>query len=525
MKKKPPARGTPKKVTAKKSPTPLLAAALGSLSEGVLVLARPLRKSGLAIVHANAAFCRMSGYAADELATMGHGLLHVDLADRERLAAWLRVTKGDQSLTGESALRRKDGSTFSAHWVFNLVTEPTGKAAHIVAIYRDTTEHRGLRQVQDNTQRLEAVGRLAGGVAHDFNNLISVINGYCEMLAPMLQDRPQALREVTEIHNAGRKAAELTRQLLAFGRRQPLDMQAIDLNQFIVENEGTLARLLGSAGALELELDDAAGHVRTDPTQLQQVLINLVVNARDALRDKGVVTLRTGSRVIKAGHNRRATDPVPGTYALLAVADNGTGMDKETLDQLFEPFFTTKAKGKGSGLGLSLVYGVVQQSGGTIAVRSELLVGSTFEISLPQVPAPARPVRTMPVSPIPAIPTTKGHEVVCVIEDDAVLRKMVAGILTTDGYRVIDAADAAEAKQRTAAFEKPVQLLIANFGNESEKLAKALHRRAKALRVLNACNHNACRTLTWLAAEHQAFLPRPFALSELLKAVRRLLDV
>ncbi|MFZ9681964.1 MAG: ATP-binding protein [Cephaloticoccus sp.] len=522
MKKKTASRRSAPRSGARPAPA-LLASALASLGEGVLVLARPLRKAGLTIVHANAAFCRMSGYAAAELTGRGHGLLHVEPADRERLALWLRAG-ADHPLSGESYLKRQDGDTLSAAWTFSVIAE-SGKPGHLVAIYRDTTERRGLQKIEGHTQRLEAVGRLAGGVAHDFNNLTSVINGYCEMLAPQLEDHPRALHDVTEIHRAGRKAADLTRQLLAFGRRQPLDKRVIDLNQFVRENEGILTRLLGSTGKLVLELDGAVGHVRTDPTQFQQVLLNLMLNARDALRDRGTVTVRTEQRTVRSGQNRRATDPAPGTYAVPTVQDNGTGMDKETQEHLFEPFFTTKAKGKGSGLGLALVYGVVQQSGGFITVRSELLVGSTFEIVLPVEAAPAVPVPAAVPAGIPAIPATRGHEVVCVVEDDAVLRKMVACILTADGYRVIDAATAAEARQRANAFGKPMQLLVINLsGPDGEKLAKALHGKSPDLRVLNACNHNAWQTLDWLPVAHQAALPRPFALSELLKAARRLLD-
>lgn len=487
------------------------------------MLARPLRKSGFPIVYANAAFCRMSGYTAGELDAGTHGLVHVEPADRERISLWAKADGAEHPLSGESYLRRKDGHMFSAAWTFSRVRDDGEKPGHIVVIYRDTTERRGLQKVQGHTQRLEAVGRLAAGVAHDFNNLISVINGYCQILEPMLEDNPKALHEVSQIHSAGRKAAELTRQLLAFGRRQPFAARVIELNQFVRENEPALTRLLGAAGKLELELDEAPRCVQTDPEQFQQVLFNLVLNARDALRDRGVVTLRTEHRTLTAGFNRRDTDPAPGDYVVLTVTDNGTGMDKETQERLFEPFFTTKPKGKGSGLGLATVYGVVQQSNGFINVRSELLVGSTFEIVLPAVTASAEPVSSPPVESMHPAPSTRGHETVCVVEADPVLCKMVAGILTSDGYRVIDATNPAEAVQRISSIGKPVQLLVTNMDREGEKLAKSLHKTG-GLRVLDTCDRNAWQTLTWLPTGHQAALPRPFALSELLKAARRLLD-
>lgn len=522
MKKKPQSRRAPRR---KERPArELHSAALGALGEGVLVLAQVPRREGLRIVYANAALCQLSGYAEQDLIGAAPGLLHVEPNDRERLMHWATGDASSPPLVGESFLRRKDGEMFSAVWTYSRMVAGRGKTQHLVALYRDTTERRGKQQIQGDARRMEAIGRLAGGVAHDFNNLISVINGYCEVLAPVLQAQPKALHDLTEIHNAGRKAAELTRQLLAVGRRQPFNARVIDLNQFVRESEAALTRLLGTEAKMAIELADDAGFVRTDPAQFHQVLLNLVLNARDALRDHGVITIRTAKRTVVSGRNRRATDPEPGTYAVLIVADNGTGMDKATLEHLFEPFFTTKPEGKGSGLGLALVYGAVQQSNGFINVHSELLVGSSFEIVLPQSTAPVEPRASAPLESIPAIPATRGHETVLVIEPDTVLRKMVAGILTTDGYRVIDAATPAEARNHIAALDKPVQLLVTNLDREQEKFAQALRRSTAGLRVLNICNHNAAKTRAWLPATQQAALPRPFALSELLKAARGLLD-
>ena len=205
------------------------------------------------------------------------------------------------------------------------------------------------------------------------------------MLAAHVASNPQAMREVAEIHHAGRKAAALTQQLLAFSRRQPLNARVINLNDLVNANAGIVRRLVGEAGKLELELGENLANVKTDPAQFQQVLLNLVLNARDALRDRGRIVVTTENRELKTGLNRRQLDTPPGRYVAIRVADNGTGMDAETQKHLFEPFFTTKPEGKGTGLGLALVYGVVQQSGGFISAQSALLVGSTFEILLPAV--------------------------------------------------------------------------------------------------------------------------------------------
>lgn len=503
----------------------LLGAALRAQAEGVFIAGRRTASGGLKIIFANDQFCAITGYTAAELTGRAHDFVHVAATDRARLARWLQAAKSGQPLNGEGYLARKDGSTIYAAWSFSRLRAPGRSATHIVATYRDMTEKRSLQEALVHAQRLDAVGRLAGGVAHDFNNLISVINGYCEMLAAQVAEIPHALHEVTEIHKAGRKAAVLTRQLLAFGRRQPMDVRVINFNHIIRENAEILRRLLGDAGQLVLDLDERLGNVRTDPAQFQQVLLNLTINARDALRDHGRVTITTANREVKDKPDRRPTDVPPGRYVVLTVTDNGTGMDTETQKHLFEPFFTTKPDGKGTGLGLSLVYGVVQQSAGFIQVRSQLTVGSTFEIMLPEQRGPGDAGMSSVPFAVPSIPATRGHETVLLVEEDEVLRKMVAGMLTADGYRVTDVSKSSDAVEKhRSAQGKPVQLLIANIAGDSEKLAKELLAERPDLRVLNACNQGAQQTFPWLPPGRQTSLPKPFALSELLKAARKLLD-
>jgi two-component system cell cycle sensor histidine kinase/response regulator CckA len=509
--------------TAPRLPATLLAAALQAQSEGVFVADLRLGAEGLEILFVNDSFCAMTGHAAAQLIGRGHAPLHVEKADLERLERWLPKARRGHPLVGEGYLARADGSTFYAAWNFDPLCAEDERVTHIVASYRDITEKRRLQETLVHAQRLDALGRLAGGVAHDFNNLISVINGYCQILAGRLSTQPDALREVEEIHMAGQKAAALTRHLLAFGRRQAMDPRVISLNQVVQSNTRILQRVLGNAGKLLIELAPDLDNIRADPDQLQQVLLNLVINARDALRDNGEIIIRTTNRVIEPGLNRRTTDTPPGRYVVLAIVDNGMGMDGHTQAHLFEPFFTTKEEGKGTGLGLALVYGIVQQSGGFISVHSALLVGSTFEIFLPAVSAPAE---ALPSPSVPALPATKGHETVMLVEEDIVLSKMVAGILTADGYRVSTAAQPAQARKVARGLDHPVQLLITSLGpagSEGEKLARALHSAGPELRILNTGSHEPS-ALDWIAANHQIHLPKPFALSELLKAARRLLD-
>jgi PAS domain S-box-containing protein len=473
------------------------------------------------IVFANDTFCAMTGRTQEELAALPPWRLHVDPDLFEKIPRWLRTSKPGRFLSGEGFLLRKDGSTFPAAWSLSALFDPHGQATHVVATYRDNTERRRLQEALVHSQRLDATGRLAGSVAHDFNNLLSVINGYCEMLVREVSDRPNALRQINEAHQATQRAMNLTRDLLAFGRRQPSDPRVLNLNQLVQDNAPILTRLIGSSGQLELELTADLGHVRADPTQLQQVLLNLVLNARDALRDRGRITIATANREVDASTSFHGADIPAGRYVCLQVIDNGTGMDAETQQHLFEPFFTTKPEGKGTGLGLALVYGVVQQNAGFINVRSVVLAGSTFEVFFPEVSAP------VPESPSPApapLPNTRGHENLLLVEEDAVVCKMVAGMLTVDGYRVTAARNPEQALRMKRDDPRPVQLLIVGADAAGEALAQELHRRSARLRVLRVGQVECPGPMAWLPANRQAAIAKPFALSELLRSVRALLD-
>ncbi len=497
----------------------LLAAAFRSQSAGVFIARRPAKGGGLRIVFANDSFRALTGFANKALVGREYTVVHVDRGELERVRAWLPTARRGEPLTGEGFIVRADGGTVLVAWSFDPLCDARGRVTHVIATYRDQTEKRRLQEALVHSQRLDAVGRLAGGVAHDFNNLVSVINGYCEILSLHVGSNPQAVREVTEIHNAGRKAAALTQQLLAFSRRQPFHPRVLNLNGLVQEHAAILRRLIGDAGRLELELSDTLAHVRTDATQFQQVILNLVLNARDALRDKGRVLVRTENRELPPGLNRRATDPAPGHYVALTVSDNGTGMDNETMQHLFEPFFTTKPEGKGTGLGLALVYGVVQQSGGSISVKSELLVGSTFEILLPAVDEPA----DEPSSAPPSLPSIRGHENVWLIESDEVVRKMVAGMLTADGYRVTAMGSATDAGVRNAPV-KAVQLIITTRRSENVALVERIAAQKADLKVLLINDGGEDTPFDVVPADRQARLTKPYALSELLRSTRKLLD-
>ena len=498
----------------------LLAAALRAEADGIFIAEAKPSTRGFKIVFANKSFCAMTGRSAAELVGVFHGCLHAEKADVVKTARWLKQVRSRPSLTGEGFVVRRDGGTIYAAWSFSPVAGVGGRVTHVVAVYRDTTEKRRLQEALAHSQRLDAVGRLAGGVAHDFNNLLSVINGYCEMLAAKVSDRPEALREVNEIHRSGRRAAALTRQLLAFGRRQPMDARVTNFNRLVQDNAEIMGRLVGAAGELEIDLDKNLGNVRADPTQFQQVLLNLVINARDALRDHGRITISTSNRKVKAG--RKPDAAPPGDYVCLTVRDNGTGMDAETQKHLFEPFFTTKTEGKGTGLGLALVYGIVQESNGYVTVHSALLAGSTFEILLPRV-REAEDAATKAAALV-SLPVSRGHETILLVEKDEVVRKMVAGMLTADGYRVVAAETTKQARQLVRDAERPIQLLIVELVGGGDDFARELHTRSPDVRLLGIGNQDIPPPVDWLTAARQSGLAKPFALSEISRRVRALLD-
>jgi hypothetical protein len=300
-----------------------------------------------------------------------------------------------------------------------------------------------------------------------------------------------------------------------------MNARVTNLNRLVQENAEILSRIVAQAGTLELELSENVGNVRADAHQFQQVLLNLVINARDALRDHGRITLSTANRTIKTAQNG-VTEIPPGDYVVLVVKDNGTGMDAETQRHLFEPFFTTKPEGKGTGLGLALVYGIVQESNGHIRCHSALLAGTTFEIFLPRIhePEPA----SLEAAPLPTLPAARGHEMVLLIEKDAVVRKMVAGMLTADGYRVLEAESAYAARDLVHKSERPIELLIAPSDHQTENLGRELLLEKASLRFLAIGNQDVPTPAGWMPSARQGGLAKPFALSEVSRQVRSLLD-
>lgn len=349
--------------------------------------------------------------------------------------------------------KRLDGEEFPAAVTLTRM-EIAGKTL-VLAVVRDITEHKRMQEQLAQAQRMESIGRLAGGVAHDFNNLLAVILGYGEMLdADLPQDSPFR-EEIRQITAAGRRAKDLTQQLLAFSRKQVLEMKAVDVNALIGGMEMMLRRLLGEDIEMKVVLDPSPGSVKADPAQLEQVFMNLCVNARDAMPNGGVLTIETGSALLDSEYTRTRPNMRPGRYVVFGVSDTGCGMDAETRRQIFDPFFTTKGKERGTGLGLATVYGIVRQHGGDIIVYSEQGRGSTFKVYLPAVQSVSAERDTGPLEE-----TVHGKgETILVLEDDPNVRQLTVQMVSRLGYSVIEASDAEECF-RLAQSAEPIDLLL-----------------------------------------------------------------
>jgi len=422
----------------------------------------------------------------------------------------------------DARYRHQDGSwRFGECSVANRLSDPTVRA--LVLNYREITERRRLEEQLRQAQKMEAVGRLAGGVAHDFNNVLTAIFGYADLLNEELPEGHQARRDLDEIRKAAQRASTLTRQLLAFSRQQVLQPMVLNLNDLVEDIQNMLVRLVAEDIQLRLRLEPSAGNVRADAGQIQQVLMNLVVNARDAMPSGGKLLVETANTELSEQYAESHQPVVSGAYVMLAVSDSGVGMDAETRARIFEPFFTTKEKGRGTGLGLSTVYGIVKQSGGYVWVYSEPGRGTTFKIYLPRVDAPAESL-----APPREAGTLVGTETILLAEDDEMLRPLSKGLLEKLGYSVLDAENAVQALALANAHVGPIQLLVADVvmpGASGRELARRLAQSRPDTRVLYVSGYTDDAIVHHGMLEPGLnFLQKPFTPAALARKVREVLD-
>jgi PAS domain S-box-containing protein len=474
----------------------------------------------------NPALVTMLGYDSEE------GLLKVDLntdvflrpGERRRILEENLPREPGTALVIETEWKRKDGKVLHVRASGTAVRNADGSPAYYEVFVEDETDRRALETQFLHSQRLEAVGRLAGGIAHDFNNLLSVILGYCDILAGRLEGESEIRSKLEEIGKAAQRAAELTRQLLAFSRKQVLDMKVVNLSDVILQARNMFQRLIGEDIELLLNLSPDSGRVRIDPGQLEQVIMNLVINARDAMPRGGKLVIETHQVDFNEPQHRLHGEAImaAGSYALVAVTDSGCGMEEETLRQIFEPFFTTKEAGKGTGLGLSTVYGIVKQSGGYIWAYSEVGVGTTMKIYLPRIEGKSEsaPDRT-------AAPPGRGSETVLVVEDDASIRDLIRQFLEAYGYRILTAGGSDEALRIAGAHPGPIHLMVTDVimpGGSGTHLAERLVRTRPEVKILYISGYSDdAISVHGVLKEGTFFLSKPFTRDMLASKVREVL--
>jgi len=426
------------------------------------------------LLDVNPALLAMLGYSsAREILGTHLGALYEDAQHWFELADHLRETTPFNRLIVE--WKRKNGSATVLRVSGRAVSDAGREGRTFELFAEDVTERHALEQQLQQSQKMEAVGRLAGGIAHDFNNLLMVISGYSEFLLDRLGPEPELRAPAQEIASAAGRASSLTRQLLAFSRKQMLAPKVLDLNGVVTENLKMLTRMIGEDIDLVMVPATGLGAVRADVGQMEQVIMNLAVNARDAMPSGGKLTIETSNVSLDEEYAHFHAPLKPGNYVMLAISDTGAGMDSETQSHIFEPFFTTKGP-KGTGLGLSTVYGIVKQSGGYIWVYSESGKGTTFKIYLPRV-AESADSSVEVVAAAEPVATEPGTETILVVEDEANLRYLARQFLEKQGYRVIEAADGAVAMQIAVAHEGVIHLLLTDVimpGMNGRELAQRI---------------------------------------------------
>jgi len=473
------------------------------------------------IVLCNDAFAQMFGYASPaDLVGQQATTLYWEASDRDQVLAALR--QSGELRNFEFRMRRRDGQPL---WILANLTVHTGPdgEARIDDTVIDISDRKALEQQLWQAQKLDALGSLAGGVAHDFNNLLTAIVGYAGLLRLDFPPDDPRISDVEEIDKACSRAAGLTRQLLAFSRRQAFEPKALRLDERVRDMEKMLQRLLGPGLRLVLATDQRLGAVWADPSQIEQVVLNLAVNSRDAMPSGGTLTIETRNLHLDERYTVEQVDLPAGDYVLLAVSDTGTGMDRATLARVFEPFFTTKEKGKGTGLGLATVYGIVKQSRGHILVYSEPGVGTTFKCYFPVTD---QEVGAAVPSLAPA--RVRGQETILVVEDEPAILAFVVSALERNGYRVLAAADSETAMRFAAKHDGVIHLLLSD-GVLSGVRVPELLRRLRAARpetkvLLTSGYSQEAVFQNEIVEPATAFLAKPFTIGQLTTRVREVLD-
>ena len=471
--------------------------------------------------------------------TAGAGLAALHLTPTEvmgvHLASFLQIVEPDaEAVKAHARALRGEPVSFEVQWggrIFQAHVEPRlgpqGEVEGTMGMALDISERRQLERQFLQAQKMEAVGQLAGGVAHDFNNLLAIVIGYTDLLLDELEPNSPLVRHVKEIRKAGDRAVTLTRQLMAFSRKQVMEPKVLDVNQIVADTDRMLRRIIGEDIDLVVVSEPNLWNVRTDPGQMEQVIMNLAVNARDAMPGGGKLTIETANVELGEASAAQHVSMKSGPYVMLAVSDNGVGLTPETQARVFEPFFTTKEKGKGTGLGLATVYGIIKQSGGYIWVYSEVGKGTTFKIYLPRVAEPLE-AKERPSGVWNAIVPPKGTETVLLVEDEESVRKLARKCLEEQGYAVLEAANGSQALEICDRYDKTIHLLVTDVimpGLDGLQLARRVTTLRPEIRVLYVSGYTE-NTIVHRGVLDPgiAFLQKPFRPLDLAVKVREALD-
>jgi two-component system, cell cycle sensor histidine kinase and response regulator CckA len=477
------------------------------------------------IVYVNPAFEQLTGYDKQEVIGQTPRILKSgEQGPDVYRELWTTILAGKIYRT-VMINRKKSGESFIVEKTITPVRNENGEVTHYISNDRDISEHRRLEAALFQAQKMDAIGLLAGGVAHDFNNLLMVISSYAELMQDSINAGHRLHRNVQEILGAARRAADLTRQLLAFGRKQPQTLQVLDLNGILRDVSKMLMRVVGEDVELVIDVQSDLGKVKLDPAQVQQIVMNLAANARDAMPEGGKLTITTRNVELDEDYVHVRTIVPSGRYVMLEVSDSGEGIEAQHLPHIFEPFYTTKEQGKGTGLGLATVYGIVKQSGGFIWVYSEPGMGTTFKTYFPRVAQKAH----VPLAQDAAIDPQmlRGHETLLLVEDESAVRHPACEFLRQCGYTVIEGRDALHAVEEAHQYAGRIDLMITDVvmpGMSGGHLAELLLETYPDLKVLFMSGYSEKVVVRHKISDLQTnFLQKPFTLKALAAKIRKIL--
>ncbi len=475
------------------------------------------------IIFVNDSFIKTYGYEKEELIGQSINKFHPSTNPRQIFKPIIEKTL-KENWEGELTAKRKSGDVFSIYIRTSPVMDENGKPIVIIGVARDITEKKLLEDQLRQSQKMEAIGQLAGGIAHDFNNLLTVIEGYTELLFSSILETEPAYNFTKQIKKASDRATALTRQLLAFSRRQILQPKNIDLNVLVTDMGVLLKRLIGEDIELSTVLNPEIGSIKADRSQMEQVLMNLAVNARDAMPEGGQLIIETSKVSLDAQFEWHHSGLLKGNYVVLSISDTGVGMDEETKEHVFEPFFTTKEKAKGTGLGLATVYGIVKQSGGHIWVDSQKGKGTTFKIYLPMIKSRKKSSKTD--SPISE--NKSGTETILVVEDEFMVRELVCDSLKNSGYTILEASNGKEAIEIFNNNSKKIDLILTDVimpSMSGRKMVEILQEKYPGINALYMSGYTDDAIIKHGVLEPgMAYIQKPFSPKALIQKVQEVLE-